>query len=464
MQVTETLSDGLKRAYSVVLPAADIESRRTERLANLSKTLRLPGFRPGKVPMPVVRQRFGTAVSAEILEETVNDAMRQVLNDRGLRPALQPKIDITSEQKTNVTANQDLAFNVELEILPDIAMPDFSGVELTRPTAAVSDEAVDEVLANIAKARRELAELTDEDKAERGGNGAAKTGDVLTVDFVGKVDGVAFEGGTANDVDVDLGGEGFIPGFAEQMEGMAEGDQKTISVTFPENYGNAELAGKAATFDVTAKKVRKPVVAEINDDLAMKMGYDTLDEVKTDIRARRQREYDSMSRMRIKRQLLDKLADMVSFPVPQGMLDAEFDQIWQRLDADRKAGRIDEDDKDKDEDTLKSEYRAIAERRVRLGLLLAEIGRTNNIVVSEDELTRAMRQEVSRYPGQEQMMLDLFRKYPALVDNLRGPLFEDKVVDYVLDQAKVTDQVMTPEELAQEPDAPAAASEAPAEG
>jgi len=360
MQVTETLSDGLKRAYSVVLPAADIESRRTERLANLSKTLRLPGFRPGKVPMPVVRQRFGTAVSAEILEETVNDAMRQVLNDRGLRPALQPKIDITSEQKTNVTANQDLAFNVELEILPDIAMPDFSGVELTRPTAAVSDEAVDEVLANIAKARRELAELTDEDKAERGGNGAAKTGDVLTVDFVGKVDGVAFEGGTANDVDVDLGGEGFIPGFAEQMEGMAEGDQKTISVTFPENYGNAELAGKAATFDVTAKKVRKPVVAEINDDLAMKMGYDTLDEVKTDIRARRQREYDSMSRMRIKRQLLDKLADMVSFPVPQGMLDAEFDQIWQRLDADRKAGRIDEDDKDKDEDTLKSEYRAIA--------------------------------------------------------------------------------------------------------
>lgn len=455
MQVTETLSDGLKRAFTIVLPAADIESRRSSRLANLSKTVRLPGFRPGKVPMPVIKQRYGTAVSAEVLEESVSEATRQMLTDRGLRPALQPKVDIVTENPTSAAAATDLEFKIEMEILPEITLPDFAALSLTRMKAEVSDEAVDEVLGNIANSQRELVDLSDEDIATRGGEAAAANGDVLTVDFIGKIDGTPFEGGTANDINVDIGGTGFIPGFAEQLVGMKAGEQKTIEVTFPADYGSAELAGKAATFEVTAKQLRKPVTPAIDDALALKIGYDTLDEVKDDIRKRRQQEFDQLSRLRIKRQLLDALSDIVSFGVPDGMVSAEFDQIWQRLDADRQAGRLDEDDKDKDEDTLKSEYRAIAERRVRLGLLLAEIGRLNNLTVSEDELMRAMRQEAARYPGQEMAMMELFRKYPALVDNLRGPIFEEKVVDFVLELAQVAEQVVTPEELAKEPPPPA---------
>ncbi len=453
MQVTETLSDGLKRAYTIVLPAADIESRRSARLSSLSKTVRLPGFRPGKVPMPVIKQRYGTAVSAEVMEESVNEATRQVLTDRGLRPALQPKVDIVTENPAAATG--DLEFKVELELLPDITLPDFGTVSLTRLKAEVSDAAVDEVLANIATSQRDLVDLTDDDLAARGGVAAAAEGDVLTVDFVGKIDGTAFEGGTATDIDVDIGGTGFIPGFAEQLTGMKPDEQKTIEVAFPAEYGNADLAGKAATFDITAKKLRRAVKPPIDDAMALKVGYDTLDEIKEDIRKRRQAEYDQMSRMRVKRQLLDAMAGMVSFGVPEGMVNAEFDQIWQRLETDRKAGRMDEDDQGKDDDTLKSEYRAIAERRVRLGLLLAEIGRTNNLTVGEDELLRAMRQEASRYPGQEAQMMELFNKYPALIDNLRGPIFEEKVVDFVLELAQVTDETVTPEDLAKEPPAPA---------
>jgi len=313
---------------------------------------------------------------------------------------------------------------------------------------------VDEVLANIATSQRDLVDLTDEDIAARGGAAVAADGDVLTVDFVGKIDGTVFEGGSATDIDVDIGGTGFIPGFAEQLVGMKPDEQKTIEVSFPADYGNADLAGKAATFDITAKKLRRAVKPAIDDAMALKVGYDTLDEIKDDIRRRRQAEYDQLSRMRVKRQLLDAMADMVSFGVPEGMVNAEFDQIWQRLESDRKAGRMDEDDQGKDDDTLKSEYRAIAERRVRLGLLLAEIGRNNNLTVGEDELLRAMRQEASRYPGQEAQMMELFNKYPALIDNLRGPIFEEKVVDFVLELAKVTDETVTPEELAKEPPAP----------
>jgi trigger factor len=454
MQVTETLSDGLKRAYTIVLPAADIESRRSARLADLCKTVNLPGFRPGKVPLPVVRQRYGTAVSADVLEESVSEATQQMLTDRGLRPAQRPKVDIVTENPTG-TAATDLEFKVELEVLPDITLPDFSAISLTRMKAEVSDEAVQEILANLATLRRDLVDLTEEDIAARGGDAGAAAGDVLTVDFVGRIDGETFEGGTASDINVDVGGDGFIPGFAEQLVGMKGGEQKTVEVTFPADYGRAALAGKTAVFEVTAKRLCKPVAPAIDDAFALKMGYDSLDEVKDDIRKRRQQEYDQLSRLRIKRQLLDALADMVSFSVPEGMVSAEFDQIWQRLEADRKAGRLDEEDKGKDEETLKSEYRAIAERRVRLGLLLAEIGRLNNLTVSEDELRRAMHQEAARYPGQEMAMMELFRKYPALIDNLRGPIFEEKVVDFVLELAKVTEQTVTPEELAKEPPPPA---------
>ncbi len=442
MQVTETLSDGLKRGYTVVVPAADIESKRSKRLAELSRDLRLPGFRPGKVPANLVRKRYGGAVTAEVLEQSVNDATRQVLEDRGLRSAGQPKVEVVTVEEA-----RDLEFKVEVELLPDIALPDFSDIQLTRLTSEPSAETVDKALGEIATRQRTL-ETIEEDRA-------AETGEVLTVDYAGQVDGTAFPGGTGQDMEVEIGGSGFIPGFSEQMQGMRSGETRTIHVTFPEAYGVKELAGKAATFEVTAKALKRPVLPALDDELGKKLGFDGLDEVRRLITQQVQREYDQLSRLRIKRQLLDALAERVHFPVPEGMVETEFGQIWQRLEADRKEGRLDADDQGKDDDTLKAEYRAIAERRVRLGLLLSEIGRANGITVAADEMTRAIRNEAGRYPGQEQQVVDFFRKNPQAAEGLRGPIFEEKVVDYVLELAQVTEQTVSPEELARDPDAAA---------
>ena len=454
MQVTETLSDGLKRAYTIVVPAADIENRRTARLTNLGKTVRLPGFRPGKVPMPVIRQRFGGAVSAEVLEESVSEATQQVLSDRGLRPALQPKLEVVTENPAAPTPAQDLEFKLEFEVFPEITLPDFGTISVTRLKSEVAPEIVDKALENIARRQRTLEPVTEEELAARGENTGAQGGDVLTVDFVGKVDGEEFPGGKGNGIEVDIGDSGFIPGFAEQLIGMKPEETRTIEVTFPAEYGMPALAGKPATFEVTAKALSRPDVPAVDAALAEKLGYDSLEEMRDFIVQQNQREYDQMSRLRLKRELLDALVGMATFAVPQGMVDREFEQIWQRLTADKEAGRLDDDDKEKDEETLRGEYRAIAERRVRLGLLLAEVGRTNSLSVTDEELGRAMRREASRFPGQEQQMIELFRKYPALVDNLRGPIFEEKVVDFLLELAQVTDQVVTPEDLAKDPPPP----------
>ena len=442
MQVTETLSDGLKRGYTIVVPVADIEGKRTTRLTELAKTVKLAGFRPGKVPMGVVRSRFGSAVMSEVLEESVNDATRQVLSDRGLRSATQPKVEVVTLDEA-----QDLEFKVELELMPDIAMPDFSSIELVRFKATPSDEAVAKALDEMAARAKEMVDVPEARPAA--------TGDVLVCDFLGKLDGEPFPGGAASDMDIEVGGTGFIPGFTEQLAGMSPGEAKTISVTFPSEYGAAELAGKDATFDITAKALKRPVLPAVDDELAKKFGFEALDEMKDLIRGQIQREYDQVSRMRIKRLLLDALAAKADFPIPESMATGEFDAIWQRLEQDRKNGQIDEDDKAKDDDTLKAEYKAIADRRVRLGLLLAEIGRAREITVTSDEMMRAMRTEAVRYPGQEQQIMDLFRKNPNVAETLRGPILEEKVVDFILELAKVTTNEVTAEELAREPDAAA---------
>ncbi|HQT77030.1 MAG TPA: trigger factor [Rhodopila sp.] len=448
MQVTETLSDGLKRGFTVVLPAADLETRRTERLTSLGKTLRLPGFRPGKVPLPIVKQRYGTAVSAEVLEESVSQAMQRVLSERGLRPAQQPKIDMVTENPAEMAG--DLEFKIELELLPDITLPDFGNIALTRHKAEVAPDVVDQMLERIAKSNRTLEPIEAETLDSRGHGVAAN--EVATVDYVGKIDGEPFEGGTGTDTEVEIGGEGFIPGFAEGIEGMKPGESRTINVTFPADYGKAELAGKPATFDITVKQVSRQIIPAIDDALATKLGADSLEKLRELIVSRQQQEYDSVSRLRLKKELLDALTDLASFPVPPSIVDQEFEQIWQQLEAARKAGTEDEEDKGKDEETLRTEYRAIAERRVRLGLLLAEIGRINNITVSEQELDRALYQRAMQFPGQEMQMLEFFRKYPQLSNSVRGPLLEDKVVDFVLELANVTNVVVTPEELAKEPE------------
>jgi len=448
MLVTETLSDGLKRAFSVVVPAADIEGRRAARLSELGKTLRLPGFRPGKVPANLVRQRYGTAVMAEVLEASVSEATRQVLSDRGLRAAGEPKVDMVGGVDVNATAPADLEFKVEVELMPDIALPELGGLALVRLKATPSAETVDERLGEIAKRQRDLVDVTEDRPAE--------TGDTLVVDFLGKVDGVEFEGGKGTDMPVEIGGTGFIPGFSEQMAGMKAGETREIAVTFPENYGAAELAGKAATFDITAKALKQAVVPALDDELAKKLGFDDgIEKLRETISQVIQREYDQLSRLRLKRELLDQLAAKADFPVPESMADPEFNQIWQRVEADLKSGSADAEDKGKDEATLRAEYRAIAERRVRLGLLLAEIGRANSIQVTQDELLRAMRGEAARYPGQEQMVMEFFQKNPNATDSLRGPIFEEKVVDFIIELAQVEDRASSLEELSAEPESAA---------
>ena len=443
MHVTETLSEGLKRAYTVVVDAADIEGKRTSKLTELGRTVRLPGFRPGKVPMPVMKQRYGTAVMAEVLEESVDEATRQVLSDRGLRPAMQPRVTPINLDPGAKGAARDLEFKVELELLPEITLPDFSAIHLTRLKGEVPAETIDNALNELAARQRTMEDIEEPRPAE--------TGDFLKIDYKGSIDGVAFAGGEGADTDVEVGGAGFIPGFTEQMVGMSPGDTRTIDVTFPEPYQSAELAGKAAQFEITAKALRRAVLPPIDDELAKQLGFEGLDEVRRTLASRSQREYDQLSRMRLKRELLDALAKVAQFEVPPTMVEAEFGQIWSRIEADRAAGKLDEEDAAKDEATLRQEYHAIAERRVRLGLLLAEIGRVNGITVGADELSRAIRVEAGRYPGQEAQVVEFFRKNPQAAESLRGPIFEDKVVDYVLELAQVEEKPATLEELQEDP-------------
>lgn len=441
MQVTETLSEGLKRGFTITIPAADLQAKQDARLKEVAAGLTLPGFRPGKVPVSVARQRYSAAVRAEVLEQTVSESLQSALEERGFRPAGQPQVDLVSGQEDG----SDLVFKVETEILPEITVPDLSDLSLTRLKAVASDEAVDKVVADIAKRQRNFEKVEEVRPAAKG--------DILTVDFVGKRDGVPFDGGTADDVNVEIGGEGFIPGFAEQIEGMTPGEEKIITVTFPENYGAEELAGKEATFDIKAKELKKAVDASVDDELAKKLGFETLEQLRDLVRKQVEGEYEQLTRLRIKRDLLDALAAKTDFAAPEGMVDAEFNQIWERVESDRKADQLDEEDKGKDEETLRADYRKIAERRVKLGLLLAEIGRKNAITVTQDELGRAMRAEAMRYQGQEQQVFQFFQNNPQAVESLRGPIFENKVVDYLIELAKVEDKEVTPEELSDIPPA-----------
>ncbi len=440
MQVTEVANEGLKRAFSVVVPATDITAEREKRLAQLSKDLRLPGFRPGKIPPRVVLQRYGQAVMGEVLENSVNNATQRVVSDRGLRPAQQPKIELV-----NFADGTDLEFKVEMEVMPEVPMPDFAGIELERLKAEPSEEQIGKALAAIAQRNRKLEDIAEERPAE--------TGEIAVCDFVGRLvvdgePGEPFPGGSANDMPIEVGGEGFIPGFTEQLIGIRPGETRQMDVAFPAEYAAPDLAGKAARFEVTCKALKRPVSPEIDDAFAAELGFESAEKLRDTVRDTLQREYDSMARTKVKRALLDRLSERAEFPVPQGMVDAEFNQIWERVEADMKAGRLDEDDKGKDEETIRGEYRAIAERRIRLGLLLSEIGRTNNISVSGEELARAMRQEASRYPGQEQQVMEFFRKNPQAAENLRSPIFEEKVVDFMLELAKVTERGVALEELA----------------
>ena len=441
MQVTPTLTEGLKRSFTVVIPAADLQGRYDARLAEVSRDVKLPGFRPGKVPAAVIKQRFGESVQAEVTEKLVQESVRSLLEEQDIRPAMQPKVDLVSAG----TDGKDLEFTLEMEILPEIPTPNMSGTKLTRYSAKVADDVVEKALGEVAQRNRKF-ETVDEQRP-------AVKGDVLNVNFVGKKDGVPFDGGTAEDVNVEIGGAGFIPGFAEQMEGMKPGEERTITVTFPENYQAKELAGQEATFDIKVNALKKAVEPTIDDEFAKSLGLESVEQMRKLITEQAEGEYRQLSRMRIKRDLLDVLSEKVDFEAPQGMVDAEFGQIWSRIEEERKNGGLDEKDAAKDEETLRADYRKIAERRVKLGLLLAEIGRKQDIQISQEELLAALQQEARRYPGQEQAVFEFFTKNPQAIENLRGPILENKVVDYLIELAEVTDKEVTAEELADMPDA-----------
>lgn len=434
MQVTETLSEGLKRGFTVVVPEPELAAKRETRLAELSKTMQLPGFRPGKVPLSMVRKRYGEAVAAEVVDQAINEAAGKLIEERGLRPAVQPKLDITKPG-----TESDLEFTLELEVLPEVAVPDVSDITLTKPVAAVAEEKIDEALKNIAAQRQSFKDVDAR---------AAAQGERLTVDFIGRIDGVAFEGGTAQDVGVIVAGPGFIPGFSEQLEGMAPGEVKTIQVTFPEEYGAADLAGKAAEFEITAKSLAVAETPAIDDELAKAVGLESLEELRGKVTEQISREYEQLARLKLKRGLLDALTAKAEFTAPESLVNAEFDAIWRQVEAEKAAGNTDPEDAEKDEETLKAEYRAIADRRVRLGLLVAEIGRANNVAVADQELQRAMFNEAMRYGPQAMQVVEFFRKNPQQLERFRGPIFEDKVVDLLLSQVKQDEVTVTPEELA----------------
>ncbi len=434
MQVTETQTDGLKHEYKVVVAASDIAEKVEHRLQELGKQVRLPGFRPGKVPVSVLKQRFGSSVRGEVLERAVNDSSTQAITERGLRPALQPKIEIVSFDE-----GKDLEYTMAIEVLPEITVMDLGEIELERLTVQVPDDEVEAVLTRMAESNKKTQALSKKRKA--------RSGDVLVIDFRGSVDGEELPGMAGEGHHLELGSNRFVSGFEEQLVGMDVGEERQITVTFPEAYGNEKLAGKEALFEVKVHDILEAVAMEINDDLAVAFGESDLAALKDKVRQQIVLDYGQLARARLKRALLDQLADAHDFPVPSGMLETEFEAIWNQLDQDRQQGRVDPEDEGKSEEDLKAEYRTIAERRVRLGLLLSEVGRQNSIDVTQEEANRAIVREAQSHPGHEREILDFYQKNPEAISRLQAPIFEDKVVDFIVALAKVTEREIKPAEL-----------------
>jgi trigger factor len=435
MQITETNTEGLKHEFTVTIGADDIAQRVESRLRELGRQVRLPGFRPGKVPITVLRQRYGTSVMGEVLERAVNDSSSEAMREHKLRPALQPKVEIVSFNE-----GKDLEYKLAVEVLPDVAPMNFAELKLERLRPDVPDAEVDSALERIARQQRK-DEVVDRPAAK---------GDVVVIDFTGRVDGTAFPGGSAKGQRLELGAGQFIPGFEDQLEGAKAGDQREVAVTFPADYGASDLAGKAAGFEVEVKEVRAITSQPIDESLAEAVGMENLAALRDAVRQQIEREYSGLARQRLKRQLLDRLAERHHFPVPQGMVDIELNVIWKQYEAERERvkqqGTVDPD-ANKTEEELKSEYRDIAERRVRLGLLLSEVGRSNNISVSQEEINRALAEEARRLPGREREVIEFYRNQPGALDQLRAPLFENKVIDYILEIADVTDRSVPIAEL-----------------
>ena len=499
MEVTETTADGLKREFRILIPAGELEEKVTSRLGEIGRTITLPGFRPGRVPMQILRSRFGKSVLGEVLESAVQESSAEAIRGQNLRPALPPKVENLS-----FSEGTDLEYNMSLEVLPEIPEPNFADLDIERLVVDVPEADVDRQIERIAEGQRKS------EVVER----PAESGDIIVVDIEGRTGDQEIPGASGKDRQIALGSGDFIPGFEEQLISASAGEHRTLRVTFPEDYGVKDFAGKEAVFEVDVKEVRRRLPVVIDDELGKAVGLESLAELRQEIQQRMQRDYDAASRLRLKRNLLDRLAERYDFPVPPGMVDLEFDNIWRQYQAEREseagmqAGsevpsvtQADAAESDRQaaeaggpmieesapapavdteqgtasepsaetaaeaaqedvpqpvaaesEETSREEYRGIAERRVRLGLLLAEVGRSNNITVTQDEMNQAITREARRHPGYERQVLDFYRQHPETAANLRAPIFEDKVVDFIVELAKVKERKISPEELLRMPD------------
>ena len=447
MQVTETVNEGLRREIEVTVPREDLSKRLDERLADLKGKVRLNGFRPGKVPVGHLRKLYGKSAMAEIVQETIDSQATSVLAERGEKAAQRPQIEMTedeAEAERVLSGEEDFSFKIQYEVIPDFEVGDVADIAIERPIVEVSDGEVDEQIERIAESARTYETKT----------GKAADKDRVTFDYLGKVDGEPFEGGKDEGANLVLGSGQFIPGFEEQLTGLKAGDEKTITVTFPEDYGAQDLAGKEATFDVKVHEVAAPADLAIDDALAEKLGVESLDRLKEIVREQIESQYGAQTRQKVKRQLLDRLDERYSFELPQKMVDQEFDNIWHQITHDLEhAGKTFEDEETTEEEA-RAEYKKLAERRVRLGLVLSQIGEAAEVQVSEDELQRAVYDQVRQHPGQEQQIYDFFRQNPDAVANLRAPIFEEKVVDHLLGEVKVEDKTVSKDELMKEDELP----------
>lgn len=440
MQVTETLSDGLKREIKIVVPAKDMETQMNERLLDAKDKVRLNGFRPGKVPMAHMRKMYGKSVMAELVNEFINQKPTEILSERGEKSATRPQITMTedeAEAEEILNARKDFEFSFAYEVIPAIEVKDISKLKLNRQVVDIDDKEVEEQVERVAESARSY-----ETK-----KGKAADGDRITMDYVGKIDGEPFDGGADNDANLVLGSGNFIPGFEEQLVGAKAGDETTVKVTFPEDYQAAQLAGKEAVFDVTVKEVASPGKLTIDDELAKTLGLESADRLREVVREQIESQYGQFTRQKIKRQILDALDEDYQFETPEGLLDVEFNNIWGQITNDlEQAGKTFEDEETTEEEA-REEYRKLAERRVRLGLVLSEIGEKAEINVSEEEMQRAVYDQVRQHPGQEQQIMEYLQNTPEAVAQMRAPLFEEKVIDHIIAQASVTDQTVSKEEL-----------------
>jgi trigger factor len=445
MQVTETLSEGLKREYKVVVPAAELDAKVQARLDELKDRVRINGFRPGKVPVAHLKRMYGRSAMAEVIEATVRDANNQIVSERGYKLAADPKVTMPTEESAIeqlIAGKSDLDYTMALEIVPKIELANFKNIKLTKLTSDVADSEIDEGIARIAEQNKPYTPRAEGEKAAKG--------DRVTISYAGTIDGVAFDGGTGDDAPVLIGSNTFIPGFEDQLIGMGVGETRTVKVTFPTHYQAEALAGKNAEFVVTAKAIEAPGTVATDDEFAKSLGLESIAKLRDAVKERISQDHTTMSRQKVKRALLDELDRLHKFEPPPSMLEEEFSRVWKSVQQELENEKKTFADENTTEEKAKAEYRVIAERRVRLGLVLAEIGERNNITVSEEELNRGIMEQVRQFPGQEQRVYDYFRQNPQAIAGLRAPIFEEKVVDFLLELADVTESKVSREELFKE--------------